>query len=1397
MKKKLLKCLCINLSACILATSMPVTEVVYASENKIEVPVEATIESEELPTAEPTSEPTLEPTQKPTVEPIVEPSVEPTVMPEAEATAMPTTEPVAEATAEPTSEPVVEATIEPTAETTAELQEVSPTAQPDAFVEELLKKAQIFYPDMYINAEGLFEYTDVYGVIQTYDPYDPEFSKYMLSQNLVTMEESVTSEVVGSNTTVSPFTGKTYTHESHVANKMIRHGIDVSKYQGNVDWAKAKAAGVEFAIVRVGYRGYGAEGNMAEDNYAVQNIKNAYNAGVKVGVYFFSQAITKAEAQEEAQLCYNFLKNNGLQKYITLPVFIDYEYSPTGTSGRLYDAHLSNAQRQAICDKFGTTIQSYGYEPGIYANYSMLTDDMQPTSSSMYSDMCYWIARYNTATHYSNQYSFWQYSSQGVVDGITVNTVDCNFWYDNRKSISDSSVTVNIGEESDYVSDISSILTVYDNARKYTLKEDKDYTLSVTTNTEDDEITATITITGIGIYEGTITQKAVMTPVSLHSGMVSTISAQTYTGSEITTTTGLSVTISHAGTVLEEGKDYTLSYENNVNVGTATITIIGMGYYTGEVTQTFTIAPQSITADMLSDLPSVTYTGEKITLENMGLDEAFVFVSKVSQLSGAVEVLTPEEDYVLTYESNQNAGTAKITVSGIGNYTGKVTTTFKIVKRVLADETYEPLEDVVVTVGGTAEVYQAGYTGEAIKPAVTVTVNGRKLKKADFTVSYSNNTKASEKACVIIKGKGNYKGTIKRYFTIVPKAAARVKLTSAMVSLESNCIRMSGSPITPEVYVARGGVVLAENVDYTVKYTNADNVVVSEITQAGIYYVKVTGIGAYKSTVSKKLEVLDYEDRFIGKDYTEVSFVTEGELFYTGKAIKPAVKVTDKTLDNQQLKKDVDYTISYTDNKNAGTARYTIKGKGKYTGTYTGTFQIKPAQMGDLRQQEQGKPIIDGNTVISLNKYAYNYNGKKQTPTVTVKWKGKTLKKNTDYTIDFAAFNNEDNLVGRKNVDIYIVCITFKGNYEGKALIAYEIKPVKASKLKVTVPKVLYNGQPQVPALEDMTVKLGSVTLDAQALAGVEIDAESWSNNTQVSTTKRTAGFTLTVTGEHGNFVKDSTKKVSFSISKRPISNKTHSFTIGGAAVSGSDSELALVYTGSKFKQSNGANVVIEDIQTGSILQEGIDYTLKYSNNKNVGTAKVVVTGKGGYNGTKTIKFKIVGKPIGDGIANENYRLVIGSGEEAYVYTGKAIKPTVKLYEGDTKLKKNTDYTVKYQKNTNAGTATVTVTGKGKYAGTIRQNFIIQPKSKDDAKSIKIGSIATQKYTGKTIVPAVKVVVDGKTLEKGKDYTVSVINSTRLTYTEGGVRKGTATAIITGTGNYKGLLAKKSFTVKE
>lgn len=1380
MKNKLLKLLCLNLSVCLLVTAMPVTDVVYANANitneivKTET-VEEEFESEIIESETEKNETESEETQiseTKTENEIIEDETTEHVEEESE---------TIESETESEDNTIEQSTIE---EDTIEesLTEEVITQEKESnkdleLIHQLLNNAKEFYPEMFINDLGLFEYTDENGDTYVYDPYDPEFSKYMLQENLVVQEidddydMSVSEEAF---TTVSPFTGKTYIHESHVSNKMIKHGIDVSKYQRDVDWAKAKAAGVDFAIVRVGYRGYGAEGTIGGDAYAVQNIKNAYNAGVKVGIYFFSQAITEAEAEEEALYCHNFIKNNNLKQYITLPVFIDYEYSPTGQSGRLYDAHLTNEQRQAICDKFGNVIKNYGYEPGIYANYSMLTDDMQPVQSPSYSYMCYWIARYNNATKYHNNYTFWQYSSQGIVDGITVNTVDCNFWYDNKKLITDPSIRLSISDECDYVSDINDSITLYDTAKNYTLKEGKDYAIKLVPTVEDGINYVIVGIAAVGEYEGTITKKVKIRQMQLSKDMVSDIPAQIYTGNEITTSSGLKLVINHAGEILEENKDYKLSYENNIDAGKAVVKITGIGNFTGEIKKEFKIKPMPVSQDMISEIPDVYYTGAKITTLN-GV------VLKVSNLITSAE-LKENKDYSLAYASNQNAGTAKLIVTGKGNYTGSVEVTFNILKALMNDENTKILID------GKADTYKATYTGKPIKPSVSVIVEGRQLQKTEFDVVYENNTEPTNEAYVVIHGKKNYEGTASKTFTIEPKIPDSVKLTAKMVSLESTCIRATGSSIKPEVCVVYNGNILTENTDYVISYTNSEKIPVKDIVKAGKYNIKISGIGAYKGEVTKTFEVIDANKKIIGKEYTEVIFESESNYVYTGKAIKPKLKLTDKTLENKVLYEGTDYTVTFADNTKAGIARYTIKGKGEYTGSYTGTFKISPISIGNLTQTQAGMSIQSGNTNISLNKYEFDYNAKKQIPVIIIKYNNKKLKEKTDFDIKYEAFNVPTNTVYKKNADTYKINIVFKGNYEGTANLSYKINQIEMSKLKISVPKQTYTGNEICPALSDMTIKIGSTKLDANALMGVAIDG--WTNNVNVNK----AGFTLVSTADNTNFIKNTSKNATFSIVQRNITDKNFEYIIGENIALGSESGFEIIYNGQEVNSSNGAAVKVKAIDTQKVLTENKDYTLKYSNNKNIGTAKVKITGINGYKGSKTIKFKIIGKPIGNGQPYDDFRLVLNETEK-YTYNGKAINPKAELYEGTKLLKKNKDYTIKYKNNVNAGEALIIVNGKGMYSGTIQQTFTINPKQKSDAKTIKVSDIPEQKYTGKVIIPDVKVTVDGKNLQKGKDYTISVVNSTKLTYEDSQGKKGVATAIITGTGNYAGVLAKKSFVV--
>lgn len=205
-----------------------------------------------------------------------------------------------------------------------------------------------------------------------------------------------------------------------------KNGIDVSKYQGNIDWAKAKAMGVEFAIVRVGYRGSGS-GTLNEDPNYIKNIEGALKQGIRVGVYMFSQAINKAEAIEEA----NYVLSRIYKYNITLPVVIDFEYTgQNGASGRLYDAKLTKAQATSVCKAFCKTVENAGYTGMVYANRSMLTSGLN--AAELTKDYRIWLAHYTDVTNYAGAYDFWQYTSKGdgYAYGMQSQYLDLNYWYD-------------------------------------------------------------------------------------------------------------------------------------------------------------------------------------------------------------------------------------------------------------------------------------------------------------------------------------------------------------------------------------------------------------------------------------------------------------------------------------------------------------------------------------------------------------------------------------------------------------------------------------------------------------------------------------------------------------------------------------------------------------------------------------------------------------------------------------------------------------------------------------------------------------------------------------------------------------------------------------------------------
>lgn len=187
-------------------------------------------------------------------------------------------------------------------------------------------------------------------------------------------------------------------------------GIDVSKWQGDIDWEKVKADGISFAIIRIGYGKYEDQ----KDEYFEKNYQKAKAAGLDVGVYHYSYAKTVDEAKLEAAQVLVWLNNRDLD----LPIYFDIEDNS--------QAQLGKDLLNEICKAFCNKIEAAGYWAGIYANKNWATNIID--GATLGKRYTFWIAQYNSTCTYSGNYDMWQYSSTGKVNGINGN-VDMNYLY--------------------------------------------------------------------------------------------------------------------------------------------------------------------------------------------------------------------------------------------------------------------------------------------------------------------------------------------------------------------------------------------------------------------------------------------------------------------------------------------------------------------------------------------------------------------------------------------------------------------------------------------------------------------------------------------------------------------------------------------------------------------------------------------------------------------------------------------------------------------------------------------------------------------------------------------------------------------------------------------------------
>ncbi len=376
---------------------------------------------------------------------------------------------------------------------------------------------------------------------------------------------------------------------------------------------------------------------------------------------------------------------------------------------------------------------------------------------------------------------------------------------------------------------------------------------------------------------------------------------------------------------------------------------------------------------------------------------------------------------------------------------------------------------------------------------------------------------------------------------------------------------------------------------------------------------------------------------------------------YTGKAIKPAVRVYDRTM---LLTEKKDYTIAYSNNINAGSAKgsakpptITVTGKGNYEGKAVVHFTIKPQ---DIRDD-----------AVLVDQYlAAAYTGKEQKPNPTLSWNGKKLVKNRDYTFTDTEYINPG---------VYQFTVNGAGNYTGQKTLNYEIFQggIAVSKLTVSrVPDQKYTGSQIRP---EVTVKNKKVLLTA----GTE--------------------------------------------------------------------------------KGNGGN-----------------YWIKYENCTEVGNASIVIVGKGAYKGSKRINFKIL--PV----ANVNKAgITLELPADGITYNGKPQTPKCTVNYLGTELKENKDYKISYQNNIKAGTAAVVITGMGPYTGTVKKTFEIRQNDITGITAVMGTSFAYEKGGCR---PKPEVTCNGIKLQEGTDYTLTYRNNNKI--------GNTASVTIKGTGNYKGQILR-------
>lgn len=497
---------------------------------------------------------------------------------------------------------------------------------------------------------------------------------------------------------------------------------------------------------------------------------------------------------------------------------------------------------------------------------------------------------------------------------------------------------------------------------------------------------------------------------------------------------------------LVQDTDFRLNvpWGGNITAGkdAGTVTIQGTGNYTGEVERKFSIVPRAMDDGyVIVKMPTQPQIYQATQIKPVPA------VYAGSETSG--NLLRMDVDYTVSYGENLNVGTnaGTLTISSISpNLEGSLTVDFDIEQKDLAQGIADGSIQITVS--------DAAYQPDGAVPEITVThMNGNPepvtlAEGVDYEVEYSDN-QGTGSGTVRIIGIGNYTGEVTKSFNILMNISFA---EAEPIGLQE----YTGQAINPELKLTMDGAPLTLKVDYTLEYS--DNV------EAGVATITATGIGAYRGT-----KVVTFE---IGRDISEVVEVVGlgDNHLYTGKAVEPKVGKVTLGEGGMVLTKDVDYTLSYANNVNVGTATITVTGTGIYRGSRSFEFQIIRRSVAQCQANITAK---------------VTYDGKNQTPAVTVKYGDISLKNGTDYSVTY--LNNEKPGTAR-------VIINGRGNYTGNKVLNFDInvnpmsgvKGIANSGKKITLSWNQVSGVTGYEIYDSDNTRIGRISGTSYSIVGLK-----------------------------------------------------------------------------------------------------------------------------------------------------------------------------------------------------------------------------------------------------------------------------------------------------------------------